>query len=66
MNLKMLMAWGRPVGACLAIAGMLCLASCESQTDVAPAGNQFAADSSAHNGVAGDPPVKPSGPGGGG
>lgn len=54
----------RSLGAGLAIAGVFLLSSCGSQPDVKPE-IQVSADS-LHKLVDGDPPVKPSGPGGGG
>ncbi|MCF0051602.1 hypothetical protein LXM25_16155 [Dyadobacter sp. LJ53] len=64
MKLTVLLAHGRSIGVCLAVVGMLWLASCESQSGVKPL-TKSAADSTSHNLVADDPPVKPSGPGGG-
>ncbi|KQS33801.1 hypothetical protein [Dyadobacter sp. Leaf189] len=58
MKLTVLLAHGRSVGVCLAVTGMLCLASCEKQsTNIKPV-IETAPDSTG-------PPVKPSGPGGG-
>jgi hypothetical protein len=64
MEVKMLAAWSRQVWACLALMGMIWLASCQSQSEVKPL-TKSALDSTSHNLVADDPPVKPSGPGGG-
>ena len=64
MKLTVLLAPGRPVLACLALIGMLFLASCQSQPEVKPM-MKMASDSTANGLLESDPPVKPSGPGGG-
>lgn len=64
MKLTELVAPWRHAWACLALLALIGLASCDTQSDVKPAA-QSAKDSTSHNLVAGDPPIKPSGPGGG-